>query len=193
MTSDWACVRVRVCVCVCACVCVCLSVCMCVYLGRVCLRIWSSSCDYNPIHLYDWAARLLGFKRCIAHGICVAGRLLHELQSHAAASMPEVTSEAGGRISLQVYFKKPVLLPSEAEATILAAVTPSVPPPAAATAAPPAQCGTDAVFLFRVAPPSATSGSATSGSLSGTDGDTIDAGALSGGAPFLVGRYVVRF
>ena len=90
----------------------------------------------------DWAARLQGFKRCIAHGICVTDRILHHLQPIAASSLPlsKKGAEAagagqGGRISLELHFKKPVLLPSKAEATIYA-VTPSAPAPAAA---PPAQ------------------------------------------------------
>ena len=80
----------------------------------------------------DWAARLQGFKRCITHGICVTGSPI------AAFSLPLSKKGAdaagagqGGRISLEVHFKKPVLLPSEAEATIYA-VPPSAPAPAAA-------------------------------------------------------------
>lgn len=120
------------------------------HLARWCMafegnlgREFAALCgDYNPIHIYDWAARLLGFKRCIAHGICVTDRILHHLQPIAASSLPlsKKGAEAagagqGGRISLELHFKKPVLLPSKAEATIYA-VTPSAPAPAAA---PPAQ------------------------------------------------------
>ena len=35
--------------------------------------------DFNPIHIYVWAARMLGFRRVIAHGMCVLGRALRAM------------------------------------------------------------------------------------------------------------------
>ena len=38
--------------------------------------------DYNPIHLYPWTAKLFGFRRQIAHGMCLLGM--------SAAALPPV-------------------------------------------------------------------------------------------------------
>lgn len=57
--------------------------------------------DYNPIHLYPWTAKLFGFRRQIAHGMCLLGR--------TAAAL----SEAKGPTVLMVHFRKPVFLPTE--------------------------------------------------------------------------------
>jgi acyl dehydratase len=67
-------------------------------LGRAYAGI---SKDYNPIHLYPWTAKLFGFKRQIAHGMCLLAK--------AAAVLPVPDS---GPVVLEVAFRKPVFLPS---------------------------------------------------------------------------------
>lgn len=44
--------------------------------------------DFNPIHISSWAARLLGFRGVVAHGICVTGRALRAVETAAARHAP---------------------------------------------------------------------------------------------------------
>jgi acyl dehydratase len=67
-------------------------------LGR---RYAAVSGDRNPIHLHDAAARLLGFPRTIAHGMWTKARCLAALEPRVPAAF-----------SVEVRFRKPVLLPS---------------------------------------------------------------------------------
>ena len=60
--------------------------------------------DYNPIHLWPLTAKLLGFKRAIAHGLWTQARALALLQPDGA--LPQAT--------LQSVFKRPLLLPAKA-------------------------------------------------------------------------------
>lgn len=57
--------------------------------------------DYNPIHLYPFTAKLLGFDRAIAHGMWSVARSLGLL-------LPEY---GGNPAKLSVQFKQPLLLP----------------------------------------------------------------------------------
>jgi hypothetical protein len=59
--------------------------------------------DYNPIHMFDAAAKLFGFPRAIAHGLWNKGRALAELGTRLPT--------AGYAVS--VRFQKPVLLPAD--------------------------------------------------------------------------------
>ncbi len=68
-------------------------------LGR---RYASVSGDYNPIHLFPASARLLGFKRHIAHGMWSKARCLAALQ-------PQLNAEA---FAIDVEFKTPLFLPA---------------------------------------------------------------------------------
>jgi acyl dehydratase len=67
-------------------------------LGR---RHARASGDYNPIHLYAWTARPLGFPRAIAHGMWTIARSVAAL----GLSRPSV-----GRVRAE--FRAPVPLPS---------------------------------------------------------------------------------
>jgi acyl dehydratase len=58
--------------------------------------------DANPIHLYSLTAKLFGFPRAIAHGMWTKARCLSLLEGR----LPE-------RYTVDVAFKKPVLLPSK--------------------------------------------------------------------------------
>ncbi len=58
--------------------------------------------DYNPIHLYPWTARPLGFPRPIVHGMWSLARCVAEIEEDLAP--------AGWTVS--VAFRKPVLLPT---------------------------------------------------------------------------------
>jgi acyl dehydratase len=66
-------------------------------LGR---RYAAVSGDRNPIHLYLWTAKALGFKRQIAHGMWTKARCLAELDNR----LPEA-------YAVEVVFRKPIELP----------------------------------------------------------------------------------
>lgn len=68
-------------------------------IGRRYARV---SGDYNPIHLTDITAKLLGFKRAIAHGMWSKARCLAALEN----DLPD----AGYQVNTS--FHKPVFLPS---------------------------------------------------------------------------------
>lgn len=59
--------------------------------------------DFNPIHLSNWSARLLGQRQAIAHGLFSAARCLDVLRQHQPVPTPFV---------LDVQFKRPLPLPS---------------------------------------------------------------------------------
>ena len=59
--------------------------------------------DYNPIHLYGLTARLLGFRRPIAHGMYLVARAVADIETQL------------GRADfrrLELRFKTPTFLPS---------------------------------------------------------------------------------
>tara|TARA_R110002124_G_scaffold27316_5_gene97490 strand:- start:1092 stop:2012 length:921 start_codon:yes stop_codon:yes gene_type:complete len=62
----------------------------------------AASGDYNPIHLYLFTARLMGFKRQIMHGMWSKSRSVAHLMQQAYSGPAEV----------DVWFKLPVFLPS---------------------------------------------------------------------------------
>jgi acyl dehydratase len=66
-------------------------------LGR---RYASVSGDHNPIHLYPWTAKALGFKRQIAHGMWSLARCVAAVENR----LPEA-------VTVDVVFKKPIFLP----------------------------------------------------------------------------------
>jgi hypothetical protein len=70
-------------------------------IGR---RYAALSGDYNPIHLWPWSARLLGFKQPIAHGMYSAAKV-------------QAALESGGRTiaGMSIRFLKPARLPTRAE------------------------------------------------------------------------------
>ena len=75
-------------------------------LGR---RYGSVSGDLNPIHIHPLSARLLGFRTAIAHGMWTKARCL-------AALGPRLAD----RFTVQVSFRKPILLPAAVEFSELA-------------------------------------------------------------------------
>ena len=66
-------------------------------LGR---RYAAVSGDHNPIHLYPWTAKALGFPRQIAHGMWSKARCVAALENR----IPDAAR-------VDVAFKKPILLP----------------------------------------------------------------------------------
>lgn len=71
-------------------------------MGRDYARI---SGDFNPIHLYAWTAKPLGFSRQILHGMAAAAWLAKKMEDKAGWSsfLPS---------RLDIAFKTPMLLPS---------------------------------------------------------------------------------
>jgi acyl dehydratase len=70
-------------------------------LGR---RYGSVSGDYNPIHVHPLSARLFGFPSAIAHGMWTKARCLAALEPR----LPDA-------FTVDVAFKKPILLPGKVE------------------------------------------------------------------------------
>ena len=70
-------------------------------LGR---RYGSVSGDLNPIHVHPLSARLFGFPSAIAHGMWTKARCLAAIESR----LPEA-------FTVEVAFKKPILLPGKVE------------------------------------------------------------------------------
>jgi acyl dehydratase len=70
-------------------------------IGR---RYAAVSGDRNPIHLHALSARLFGLPRAIAHGMWLKARCLGALEGE----LPE-------SLSVEVAFKRPLLLPSRVE------------------------------------------------------------------------------
>ncbi|GAB3082622.1 MaoC/PaaZ C-terminal domain-containing protein [Pedococcus soli] len=73
-------------------------------LGRAYAAV---SGDVNPIHLHALSAKAMGFPRAIAHGMWTAARTLATLGP-----------EASGPSTSEVWFRKPVLLPSTVELVV---------------------------------------------------------------------------
>jgi hypothetical protein len=71
-------------------------------LGRRYARL---SGDYNPIHLSPFLAKLYGFNRPIAPGMCSAALSLSTITRHVAR-VP---------VALEVKFRRPLFLPSQAK------------------------------------------------------------------------------
>ena len=70
-------------------------------------RRYAAVCkDYNPIHLHPLTAKLFGFPRAIAHGMWVLGRSVAELTDLFPVD------PGHDPCTLEVAFKRPVLLPS---------------------------------------------------------------------------------
>jgi acyl dehydratase len=70
-------------------------------LGR---RYGAVSGDLNPIHVHAPSARLFGFRSAIAHGMWTKARCLAALDR-----------ELPGAFTVEVAFKRPILLPSTVE------------------------------------------------------------------------------
>jgi acyl dehydratase len=68
-------------------------------LGR---RYAAVSGDHNPIHLYPLTAKAFGFPRQIAHGMWSKARCVAAIESR----LPD-------RVTVEVEFKKPILLPGK--------------------------------------------------------------------------------
>jgi hypothetical protein len=66
-------------------------------LGRTYAAV---SGDANPIHLYPWTAKALGFPRQIAHGMWTKARSVAAIENR----LPDA-------VTIEVAFKKPVFLP----------------------------------------------------------------------------------
>ena len=66
-------------------------------LGRTYAAV---SGDANPIHLYPWTAKALGFRRQIAHGMWTLARSIAAIENR----LPDA-------VTVEAAFKKPVFLP----------------------------------------------------------------------------------
>lgn len=78
-------------------------------IGR---RYAAVSRDYNPHHLYPWTAKLIGFKRAIAHGIWSLARTCASLET--AFGYPD-TLEMEGALKLPIFLPGTITLGFEAQ------------------------------------------------------------------------------
>jgi acyl dehydratase len=72
-------------------------------LGRRYARV---SGDFNPIHLWPWSARLLGFRRPLLHGLCIQAVVAHALIAELLGGDPRALRR------LQISFRAPLFLPA---------------------------------------------------------------------------------
>jgi acyl dehydratase len=73
-------------------------------------RYAAASGDWNPHHLYAATARLLGYRRAIAHGMWTFARTLAAIEREQIFALP---------IGAEALFKRPILLPAEIEIRLL--------------------------------------------------------------------------
>lgn len=73
-------------------------------------RYARASGDWNPHHLYAVTARLLGYRRAIAHGMWTFARTLAAIEAEQDFSLP---------IEVDASFKRPIFLPGEIEIRLL--------------------------------------------------------------------------
>lgn len=67
--------------------------------------------DWNPIHLWRWSSRLMGFDRPIIHGMHTVGRVTAEIETQALKPIKEISSK----------FLNPIQLGREARLAFLEA------------------------------------------------------------------------
>ena len=72
-------------------------------LGRRYARV---SGDYNPIHLWPWSARLMGYRRPLLHGFCIEAMVAHALIAELLGGNPRALRR------LQIYFRSPLFIPA---------------------------------------------------------------------------------
>ncbi len=79
-------------------------------IGRKYARV---SGDFNPIHLTAWSAKLMGFKKAIAHGMYSKAMCLSHVlkQQMADQTHPFLTS----RMQISTQFMQPIYLPTKCE------------------------------------------------------------------------------
>lgn len=73
-------------------------------------RYAAASGDWNPHHLYPVTARLLGYRRAIAHGMWTFARTLAAIEAERNFALP---------IEADASFKRPIFLPGEIEIRLL--------------------------------------------------------------------------
>ncbi|MBM4276738.1 MAG: SDR family NAD(P)-dependent oxidoreductase [Deltaproteobacteria bacterium] len=73
-------------------------------------RYAAASGDWNPHHLYAMTARLLGYRRPIAHGMWTFARVLAAIEAQRPFTLP---------IEVNASFKRPIFMPAEIEIRLL--------------------------------------------------------------------------
>lgn len=66
--------------------------------------------DYNPIHLFDLTAKVLGFKQAIAHGMWTLASSISQLCASDIVALSQIHG-------IDCVFKKPVFLPAKTQVT----------------------------------------------------------------------------
>lgn len=69
-------------------------------------RYARASGDYNPIHLWRWSSRLLGFDRPILHGFCTQAMVVHEVVERLLGGDPGALRRFG------IRFRESLVLPA---------------------------------------------------------------------------------
>lgn len=81
-------------------------------IGRRYARV---SGDYNPIHLSRWSAKLLGFRRAIAHGMYSKAVCVSMLAKNDVFSCRTANPSIFANKVIATQFVQPIYLPSEAQ------------------------------------------------------------------------------
>lgn len=68
--------------------------------GDAGLRYARASGDFNPIHLWPWSARLLGFSRPILHGHCILAMMAHAMCSATGDRTRKISARFRGPLEL---------------------------------------------------------------------------------------------
>lgn len=80
---------------------------------------WATvSKDYNPIHIFDLAARMYGFPGKIAHGNHIVAKSLQAIAKRSQKSA-HVLSRMDMPIWMEVSFKRPVTVPAQLEFCVI--------------------------------------------------------------------------
>jgi MaoC like domain len=74
-------------------------------LGRSYAKL---SGDYNPIHLWPWSAKALGFKQPIAHGMYAVAKAQATIENHSGMPITQMTAT----------FIQPLSLPGKAQLAV---------------------------------------------------------------------------
>lgn len=88
-------------------------------IGR---RYASASGDYNPIHLSRWSAKLLGFRRAIAHGMYSKAICISMLAKNNAFDCRTASPSIFADKAITTQFVQPIYLPSATEMEVSQAI-----------------------------------------------------------------------
>lgn len=81
---------------------------------------WAQVCkDYNPIHIFSWAARAFGMPGAIAHGNHILARTLYTIEGRSGNEDPSLSADSNAEpAAVEVEFRRPVTVPARLDAKV---------------------------------------------------------------------------